>query len=151
MSVPPGAPASVSSCVASIRSALQRKGFSADVALRIASAHCLSTQSVYDSKWRLFCDWSAEQGRDPSSTTTPQLADFLTFLFKDKHFAPSTVAGYRTTVINMLEKVTGTRPTDDLLLSSLLSQFEVERPRPDRSIPGWGLGLSAPCPSCRTL
>ena len=35
------------------RSALQRKGFSADVALRIASAHRLSTKSVYDSKWRL--------------------------------------------------------------------------------------------------
>ena len=88
-----------------------------------------------------FCDWSAKQGRDPSSTTTPQLANFLTFLFKDKHFAPSTIAGYRTTVINTLEKVTGTRPTDDHLLSSLLSQFEVERPRPDRSIPGWDLAL----------
>ena len=91
------------------------------------SAHHLSTQSAYDSKWRLFCDWSAEQGRDPSSTTTPQLVDFLTFLFKDKHFAPSTIAGYQTTVINTLEKVTGTHPMDNHL-SSLLSQFEVERP-----------------------
>ena len=45
------------------------------------------------------------------------------------------------TVVNMLEKVTGTRPTDDHLLSSLLSQFEVERPRPDCSIPGWDLAL----------
>ena len=37
----------VSSREASIRSALQRKGFSSDMALRIAAAHCLSTQSVY--------------------------------------------------------------------------------------------------------
>ena len=121
MGVPPGAPASVSSCMASIRSALQRKGFSVDVALRIASEHCLSTQSVYDNKWRLFCDWSAEQGRDPSSTTTPQLADILTFLFKDKHFANSTIEGYQMTIVNTLEKVTGTHPMDDHLLSSLLS------------------------------
>ena len=44
--VPVGTPASVSSCVASIRSALQQKGFSVDVALRNASPHCLSTQST---------------------------------------------------------------------------------------------------------
>ena len=37
--------------------------------------------------------------------------------------------------------MTGTRPTDDHLLSSLLSQFEVERPRPGRSVPGWDLAL----------
>ena len=141
MGVPPGTPVSVSSRMVSIRSTLQRKGFSVDVPLRIASAHCLSTQSVYNSKWRLFCDWSAKQGRDPSSTTTPQLADFLTFLFKDKHFALSTIVGYRMTIVNTLEKVTGTCPTDDHLLSSLLSQFEVERPRPGRSIPSWDLAL----------
>ena len=140
MGIPPGTPASVSSCAASIRPTLQRKRFSVDIALRSASAHCLSTQSVHDSKWRLFCDWSSKQGRDPSTTTTPQLADYLTFLFKDKHFAASAIAGYQTTIVNTLEKVTGTRPTDDHL-STLLSQFEVERPQPGRSVPGWDLAL----------
>ena len=116
MGVPLGTPASASSHVVPIRSTVQCKGFSADVALRIASAHHLLTQSVYDSKWRLFCDWSVEQGRDLSSTNTPQLEDFLTFLFKDKHFASSTIVGYRTTIVNTLEKVMGTCPTDNHLL-----------------------------------
>ena len=46
-------------------------------------------QSVYDRKWDFSVDWSAEEGRDPSSTITPQLADLLTFLFKDKQFVPT--------------------------------------------------------------
>ena len=139
--VPPGTPMSVSSCVVPVRCTFQHKGFSLDVALRIASAHHLSTQSVYDSKWRLFCDWSAEQARDPFSTTAHQLADFRTLLFKDKQFAPSTIASYQTTVINTLEEVTGACPAGDHLPSGLLSQFEVERPHPCHAVPSWDLAL----------
>ena len=141
MGVSPGTPTSISSCMTSIRSTLQCKGFLSDVALRIAAAHRLSTQSVCDSKWRLLCDWSAEQGRDPFSATASQLADFITFLFKDKRFAPSAIAGYRTTAINMVEKVTGTHPADNHLLSSLLSQFKVKRPHPCNIVPGWDLAV----------
>ena len=52
-----------------------------------------------------------------------------------------TIAGYRTTVLNTLEKVTGSRPCDEHLITSLLNQFEVERPRPTRSTPTWDLAL----------
>ena len=44
-------------------------------------------------------------------------------------------------VINTLEKLTGARPTDDHLHSSLLSQFEVERPRPCYGVPSEDLTL----------
>ena len=51
------------------------------------------------------------------------------------------MAGYCTTVVNTLEKVTGSHLCDEHLITSLLNQFEVERPRPTRSTPTWDLAL----------
>ena len=124
-----------------IKSALVSRGYSSTVATRITASHRLSTQSVYDSKWRIFTEWCRDTGHDPFSTSTPVLADFLAFLFTAKGFAPTTIAGYRTTIINTLEKVTGHRLADEHLISSLLNQFESERPRPGRSTPDWDLAL----------
>ena len=136
-----GPATSSSSRVATIQSALERRGYSASVAGRIASSHRQSTQVVYDSKWRIFSEWCQDANLDPFSTTTPILTEFLTHLFTVKNFAPVTIAGYRTTVLNTLEKVTGSRPCDEHLITSLLNQFEVERPRPTRSTPTWDLAL----------
>ena len=105
------------------------------------TSHRLSTQSVYNSKWRIFTEWCRDTGHDPFSTSTPVLADFLAFLFTAKGFAPTTIAGYRTTIINTLDKVTGHRLADEHLISSLLNQFESERPQPGRSTPDWDLAL----------
>ena len=80
-------------------------------------------------------------GHDPFSTSTPVLADFLTFLFSAKGFAPTTIARYHTTIISTLEKVTGHRLADEHHLSSLLNQSESERPWPGRSTPDWDLAL----------
>ena len=124
-----------------IKSALISRGFSSPVATRIASSHRLSTQSVYDSKWRIFTEWCRNTGHDLFSTSTPILADFLTFLFLAKGFAPTTITGYCTTIISTLEKVTGHCLADEHLLSSLLNQFESKCPQPGRSTPDWNLAL----------
>ena len=131
----------LSTCLEAVKSALISRGYSSMVATCIAASHCLSTQSVYDSKWRIFTEWCRGTGHDPFSTSTPVLADFLAFLFTAKGFAPTTIAGYCTTIINMLEKVTGHRLADEHLISSLLNQFESERPRLGRSTPDWDLAL----------
>ena len=64
---------------------------------------------VYNSKWRIFLEWCWDANLNSFSTTTPILAEFLTHLFMVKNYAPVTIAGYRTTVINTLEKVTSSR------------------------------------------
>ena len=61
--------------------------------------------------------------------------------FTAKGFAPTTIAGYRTTIISMLQKVTDHRLADEHLPSSLLNQFESEHPRLGRSTPEWDLAL----------
>ena len=50
-----------------------------------------------------------------------------------KNFAPVTISGYRTTVVNALEKVTSSRLCNEHLITSLLNQFEAERPWLTRS------------------
>ena len=65
----------------------------------------------------------------------------MTFLFTVKSLASVAIAGYRTTVSNTLEKVTGQRLTDEHLLASLINQFEVERPCAGRASPDWDLAL----------
>ena len=112
------------------------------IVIRCGAQNCFSTPPVnavsIQQQVETLCDWSDKQGRDPSSTTTPQLPDFLTFLFKDKQFAPSSIAGYWTTVVNTLEKVTGARPTDDHLL--FLPAF-FHSMRSNGPIHGWDLAF----------
>ena len=71
-----------------IKSALVSRGYSLTVATRIAASHRLSTQPVYDSKWRIFTEWCRDTGHNPFSTSTPVLADFLAFLFTAKALPP---------------------------------------------------------------
>ena len=81
------------------------------------------------------------------SLPLPVLADFLAFLFTAKGFAPTTIAGYCTIIINTLEKVTGHRLADEHLISSLLNQFESEHPRLGRIYPRLGPGACLMRPS----
>ena len=137
----PGPITPLSACLEVIKSALVNRGYSSTVATRITAPHRLSTQSVYDSMWCIFTEWCRDTGHDPFSTSTSVLADFLAFLFTASGFTPTTIAGYCTTIISMLEKVTGHHLADEHLLSSLLNQFESEHSRPGRSTPDWDLAL----------
>ena len=96
---------------------------------------------VYHSKWRIFSEWCRDANLNPFSTTTPILAKFLTHLFTVKNFTPVTIAGYRITVVNTLEKVASSCLCDERLITSLLNQFEAERPWPTRSTLTWDLAL----------
>ena len=98
-------------------------------------------QMVYNSKWHIFSKWCWDANFNSVSTTTPILAEFLTHLFTVENFAPVTIAGYCTTVINTLEKVTSSCLYDEHLRTSLLNQFEAERPRPTCSPLTWDLAL----------
>ena len=55
--------------------------------------------------------------------------------------APSSIAGYRTVLVNTLLEVAGTDLSGDSHLSSLITQFQLERPRSNRLLPQWNLAL----------
>ena len=58
-------------------------------------------------------------------------------LFMVKNFTPVTIASCCATVTNTLEKVTDTRLCDEHLITSVLNQFEAERPQPTHFTPTW--------------
>ena len=127
--------------LASIRTSLQEKGYSEAVARRIATAHRDSTQAIYDSRWRIYHDWCTERGEDPFTAPTTLIADFLNYLFTVKNLASTTLGGYRTVITATIRQVTGTDIRDDHHLSSLLTQFAIERPRSHNTSPPWNLAL----------
>ena len=128
--------------VVAIQSAREQHGYSASVAGQIASSHIQSSQMVYDSKWQIFLEWCQDANVNLFSTTTPILGEFLMHLFMVKNFAPVTSTGYRTTVINTLEKVTGSCLCDEHLITTLLNQSEAGRLQPTRSTRTWDLALA---------
>ena len=111
------------------------------MAERIAAAHRPSTRSIYNSRWRIFSDWCNGRGLDPLHSSTPLLADFLLHLYSDKGLCPSTLEGYRTVLVRTLEEASDRKLQDSHLLSSLLAQFAVERPRDHTPTPQWDLAL----------
>ena len=120
---------------------MRAQGFSEEVAKRIASSHRASTQRVYNSKWNVFCTWCKSRGRDPLTTTAPLVGDFLTHLFHKEKMCVSTLAGYRSVLLNTLKDLTGADFTANSHLKKLLDNFKVERPRSLRALPQWDLAL----------
>ena len=120
---------------------MRAKGFSKEVARRIATSHWASTQKTYNSHWRTFCRWCRTRGRDPLAATPPVVADFLTYMFKEKDSAVSTLQGYRSVLLNTLKDQANADFRDNIFLRNLLSNFMVERPRSLRSLPQWDLGI----------
>ena len=100
------------------------------MATHITSSDRLATQSVYDSKWRIFTEWCRDTGQDLFTASAPFLGDFLTFLFSTKNFGPVTIAQLPLYIISKLERVTSQHLTDEQLLASLTNKFEAERPVP---------------------
>ena len=70
----------------------------------------------------------------------PQIADFLLFLFQEKHLQPSTIDGYRTAIADKIgnEQVNISK---DENLTRLLDSFHRDKPKGRRGIPSWNLSL----------
>ena len=136
---PTRAPAA--SRLASEHRALAARGFSKEAADRIAAPQAKSTLGIYEGKWKVFMGWCKGREIDPFSASTPGIADFLLYLFKDRKLRPSTIAGYRTAIAGALKVSQGVDYGKDERLSSLVLSFFREQPRQVRSYPAWDLGL----------
>ena len=119
---------------------LQEKGFSEEVAKRIAAPQRASTRTMYQSKWSIFQRWCRDNSVDISSVSIKEISDFFWFLFKDKNRCPSTIEGYRAALADNL----GSEALDishSPELSRLLTSFHRDRPKASRTLPSWNLSL----------
>ena len=92
---PPQEPgSSKSACLAPRASSIHKQGFSDEVAARIEAPQSSSTRAVYKSKWAIFVKWCESNEVDFRSPSLKQVADFLLYLFKERHLQPSTLEGY---------------------------------------------------------
>ena len=93
---------SKSACLAPRASSIKRQGFSDEVAARIVAPERSATRVVYKSKWAIFVKWCESNQVDFRSSSLKQVADFLLYLFKERHLQPSTIEGYRTAIADMI-------------------------------------------------
>ena len=90
-------------------------------------------------KWSVFVRWCEEHKVDFGSPIK-QIADFLLYLFQEKHLQPSTIDGYRTAIS---DKIGNGRVNigKDENLTRLLDSFHRDKPKGRRGVPSWNLSL----------
>ena len=62
---------------------LHKKGFSVEVAERIAAPQRSSARTIYKSKWALFEKWCRENSMDFSTPSVKQISDFFMYLYQN--------------------------------------------------------------------
>ena len=131
---------SESSCLAPRVYAIQKQGFSDEVAERIEAPQRGSTRAVYKSKWAIFVKWCRSHEVDFRSPSVNQIADFLLHLFTQRNLQPCTIEGYRTAIADMVgnDKLNISK---DENLTRLLDSFHRDKPKGRRGVPSWNLSL----------
>ena len=112
---------------------MQKQGFSDEVAARIEAPPRSSTRAVYKSKWAIFVKWCESNEVDFRSPSLKQVADFLLYLFKERHLQPSTIEGYRTAIADMIG--------NDKIHFGKDENFHRDKPKGRRGVPSWNLSL----------
>ena len=129
-----------STCVASGFQESNSGRFSSEVAERIKAPQRESSRKVHQSRWTIYGQWCTQNKVDITSTTVPQVAEFLNYLFTVKNLKPATITGYRTAIADALGSQ-GEFISKSLELNGLIASFTRDRPKPNRSIPTWDLSL----------
>ncbi|PJE78335.1 hypothetical protein CI610_02731 [invertebrate metagenome] len=127
--------------VEAISGGLAQAGFSRDVSTRIARSIRSSSSAVYQSRWKIFCDWCVGRKVDPVKASVQLIADFLLWLFRDRNLAPGTIAGYRTAIASVLSFQGRSEMSSSSSLSALIRGFGLDRPRIRQLAPQWNLAL----------
>ena len=125
-----------STCVASGFQESNSGRFSSEVAERIKAPQRESSRKVYQSRWAIYGQWCSQNKVDITSTTVPQVAEFLNYLFTVKNLKPATITGYRTAIADALGSQ-GELISKSLELNRLIASFTRDRLKPNRSIPTW--------------
>ena len=131
----PQSPRVVSRC-----SALKERGFTAEVAERIAAPQRLSTRAIYSSKWTVFQKWCTEEQVDFRNPSISDICNFFWYLFNVLNRCPSTIEGYRTAIADTLGN-TKQNISNNVDIARLIASFYRDKPKSSRNIPKWNLSI----------
>ena len=115
------------------------KGFSEKTAEIMANARKTSTQTVYDARLRIYDSWCKEQNINSTSSTIPEVAEFLLYLSTVRKCKPQTITGYKSAIA--LIHNNGLEISNSSELSSLIKGLFNMNPPIRQLTPNWNLPL----------
>ena len=125
-------------CMATIKRFARQAGFSSAVAGQLIFCRRLSTRLNYQARWGTYRKWCRDFGHRSSSPSIAKIADFLTYMFKRKGAALSTIKGYRA-MLSAVFKFPLPEISTSPILKDLIRSFEISAPRPLFPPPPWDL------------
>ena len=143
--------------LAIIKQANLRDGFSVEACSLMADSLRESTLKQYESRWKLYVSWCETNEVSPVDPTIPQLADFLTYLFKERNLLPKSVEVYRSAISRVIKSHSGVDVGHDCHLNQLIDGMYRRKPAVRKMIPSWDLVLvlealrSAPFEPCNQV
>ena len=92
----------------------------------------------YQARWGTYRKWCKDFHHRSSSPSIAKIADFLTYMFKNKGAALSTIKGYRA-MLAAVFKFPLPEISSSPILKDLIRSFEISAPRPIFPPPPWDL------------
>ena len=124
--------------MATIKRFARQAGFSSTVAGQLVFCRRQSTRLNYQGRWGTYRKWCRDFGHRSSSPSISKIAEFLTYLFKRKGAALSTIKGYRA-MLSAVFKFPLPEISTSPILKDLIRSFEISAPRPLFPPPPWDL------------
>ena len=136
--VPPKSAYASADCMATLKRFAIQAGFSPAVAGQLIFSRRLSTHLNYQARWGTYRKWCKDFHHRSSSPSIAKIADFLTYTFKNKGAALSTIKGYRA-MLAAVFKFPLPEISSSPILKDLIRSFEISAPRPIFPPPPWDL------------
>ena len=121
--IPPKSAYASADCMANIKRFARQAGFSPAVAGQLIFSRRLSTRLNYQARWGTYRKWCRDFGHRSSSPSIAKIADFLTYMFKSKGAALSTIKGYRA-MLSAVFKFPLPEISTSPILKDLIRSFE---------------------------
>ena len=136
--LPPKSAYASADCMATIKRFARQAGFSSTVAGQLVFCRRQSTRLNYQARWGTYRKWCRDFGHRSSSPSIAKVAEFLTYMFKRKGAALSTIKGYRA-MLSAVFKFPLPEISTSPILKDLIRSFEISAPRPLFPPPPWDL------------
>ena len=136
--VPPKSAYASADCMVTIKRFARQAGFSSTVAGQLVFCRRQSTRLNYQARWGTYRKWCRDFGYRSSSPSIAKIAEFLTYMFKRKGAALSTIKGYRA-MLSAVFKFPLPEISTSPILKDLIRSFEISAPRPLFPPPPWDL------------
>lgn len=123
-----------------IKKALRKEGFSRTSIRQYNARVADSTSKVYDGKWKVFLLWCSDQNIRYDSISEANFAKFLTEL-RARGLKCSTIASYRTAVLNTLVVARGPDLSGSAIISGIIKGFRRGDVSARSRVPPWSLSV----------